>query len=159
MFAINLTVSNWGTPCWTHYAVVAVCMSLAVHRFGLPLTYRSCFYPILGAYTWGWIGDVIDGLTIVVTVAGACTNLGLTGILIVSGLMHLGWIDAGSMPEEITSYQNMTAWMVVIVSTGSVICGMRAGTQLVSNTAMIMAGLLLFLVFAMDDTKYLVRIC
>jgi BCCT family betaine/carnitine transporter len=67
MFAINLTVTNWAIAGWAPYLVVAVCMGLAGHRFNLPLTFRSCLYPILQEYTWGWIGDVIDGFTIVVT--------------------------------------------------------------------------------------------
>jgi choline/glycine/proline betaine transport protein len=158
MFAINITVSNWGTPCWTHYAVVAVCMSLAMHRFNLPFTYRSCFYPIFGAYTWGWIGDFIDGLTIVVTCFGACTNLGLTAILVVTGLTHSGWIDKGSLQEELSSYQSIAAWLVTIISTMSVMSGVRVGMQVVSNTSMALGCLLLILVFFMDDTKFLLNI-
>jgi len=67
MYAINLTVNNWAVAGWAPYLVVAICMGLAGHRFGLPMTFRSCLYPILGEYTWGWIGDFIDGFTIVVT--------------------------------------------------------------------------------------------
>jgi BCCT family betaine/carnitine transporter len=67
MYAINLTVNNWAIAGWAPYLVVAICMGLAGHRFKLPLTFRSCLYPILQEYTWGWIGDVIDGFTIVVT--------------------------------------------------------------------------------------------
>jgi choline-glycine betaine transporter len=67
MFAINLSVANWAISGWAPYLVVSVCMGLAGHRFKLPFTFRSCLYPILGQYTWGWIGDVIDGFTIVST--------------------------------------------------------------------------------------------
>jgi choline/glycine/proline betaine transport protein len=67
MYAINLTINNWAIAGWAPYLVVAICMGLAGHRFKLPLTFRSCLYPILREYTWGWIGDVIDGFTIVVT--------------------------------------------------------------------------------------------
>lgn len=58
------------------------------------MTMRSSFYPILGAYTWGWMGDLIDGFSIVMTVAGVCTSLGLGTIQIVTGLQRLGWVDA-----------------------------------------------------------------
>ena len=58
MFAINLTITNWGVNGWAPYLVVAVCMALPGFRFKLPMTFRSCFYPILGDctlgdYTWG----------------------------------------------------------------------------------------------------------
>jgi choline/glycine/proline betaine transport protein len=67
LFAVNLALSSWGLAGWSVYTIVAIAMSLAVYKFKLPMTYRSCFYPIFGAYTWGWIGDLIDGLTIVVS--------------------------------------------------------------------------------------------
>jgi BCCT family betaine/carnitine transporter len=67
MYALNLTINNWAISGWAPYLVVAICMGLAGHRFKLPMTFRSCFYPILQEYTWGWIGDLIDGFTIVVT--------------------------------------------------------------------------------------------
>ena len=57
--------------------IVAIATGLAIYRFGLPMTIRSTFYPIIGDYCWGWIGDVIDGYSIVMTVAGVCTSLGL----------------------------------------------------------------------------------
>jgi choline-glycine betaine transporter len=74
MFALNMTITNWGISGWAPYLIVAVAMGLAGHRFNLPMTFRSCFYPILGQYTWGWIGDLIDGFAIVVTIAGKCNN-------------------------------------------------------------------------------------
>jgi choline-glycine betaine transporter len=67
MYAINLTITNWAIAGWAPYLVVSICMGLAGHRFKLPFTFRSCLYPILGEYTWGWIGDIVDGFTIVVT--------------------------------------------------------------------------------------------
>jgi choline-glycine betaine transporter len=63
--------------------IVAIASGLASFKFGLPLTIRSTFYPILGDYCWGWMGDLIDGYSIVMTVAGVCTSLGLGAIQIV----------------------------------------------------------------------------
>ena len=63
--------------------VVAIACGLASFRFGLPFTIRSTFYPIFGEYCWGWIGDTIDGYSIVMTVAAVCTSLGLGTIQII----------------------------------------------------------------------------
>lgn len=103
MFGINMAVTNWGISAWIYYMLVGVGMSLAHHRFHLPLTFRSCFYPILGQYTWGWIGDFIDGSSIVVTLAGICTNLGLGTNQIVTGFIYLGWVDENNRQDQITS--------------------------------------------------------
>jgi choline/glycine/proline betaine transport protein len=62
MFAINMNITDWSLATWLTFPIVAIASALAIHRFGLPPTFRSCFYPIFGAYTWGWIGDAIDGL-------------------------------------------------------------------------------------------------
>jgi choline-glycine betaine transporter len=109
-FAINMTVTNWGFTAWAPYLIVAVSMGLAGHRFGLPMTFRSCFYPILGEYAWGWMGDVIDGFTIVTTVAGVCTSLGLGAINIVAGFQFLGWVDDDVSQDRLTLIQNLTIW-------------------------------------------------
>jgi choline-glycine betaine transporter len=158
MFAINMTVNNWGIVSWVHYTLVAVCMSLAFHRFNLPLTLRSCFYPILGAYTWGWMGDFVDGLGIIVSVLGSCAVLGPTAILLVTGLMHLGIVDERSTPQEVTGIQNVTIWIIILVSTAIVITGLRRGILIMSRLALGIGTLLQILVFFMDDTKYLLNL-
>lgn len=91
MFAINQTIYHWGLSAWCGYVVVGLACGLAAYRFGLPLTFRSGLYTILKDYTWGWIGDFIDGITIVVTVAGVCTSLGLGAMQITAGLIRIGW--------------------------------------------------------------------
>jgi choline/glycine/proline betaine transport protein len=158
MFAINMTVNNWGIICWVHYTLVSVCMSLALHRFNLPLTFRSCFYPILGPYTWGWIGDFIDGLGIIVAILSSCSYLGSSAILLVVGFIHLGLVDEQSTEQEISSFQNVTIWIIIMVSTAIVITGLRRGIFIMSNLAMGIGTLLLILVFFMEDTKYLLNL-
>lgn len=46
MFALNMTVTNWAIGAWAPYLVVAVGMGLAGFRFNLPMTFRSCFFPV-----------------------------------------------------------------------------------------------------------------
>lgn len=40
---------------------MAVAAGIAAFRFNLPMTVRSALYDVLGPYTWGWIGDLVDG--------------------------------------------------------------------------------------------------
>ena len=46
-------------------------------RENLPLTIKSCFYPLIGDRIFGWMGDFIDLLSIMTTLFGVCTSLGL----------------------------------------------------------------------------------
>ena len=133
MFALNLTVTDWGTGAWSVYLLVAVAMGLAGFRFNLPMTFRSCFYPMLGEYTWGWLGDVIDGVSIVVTVSGVCTSLGLGAIQIVAGFQFLGWVDEDASEDKLTNIQLGTIWVVTLIATASVVSGLHAGVKFLSQ--------------------------
>jgi choline-glycine betaine transporter len=148
-FAINMTVTNWGFTAWAPYLIVAVAMGLAGHRFGLPMTFRTCFYPILGEYTWGWMGDAVDGFTIVTTVAGVCTSLGLGAINIVAGFQFLGWVDEDISQDRLTLIQNLTIWGITTMATISVLSGLHHGVQLLSKVAFAIGMLLFFLIFIM----------
>ena len=35
-------------------------LSFSFHREGLPLTMKSCFYPLIGDLIFGWPGDLVD---------------------------------------------------------------------------------------------------
>jgi choline-glycine betaine transporter len=159
LFAVNMTVSNWTITTWLLFTIVAVCTSLAVHCFGLPLSFRSCFYPIFGAYTWGWMGDCIDGLAIVIMMLSTCCMLCLSSIQIVTGLLYMGWVDADSATaNDITAMQKATVWIVTFVSTASVISGLHYGIQYMSLLATSLGFVLLFAIFILDDTKYLLNL-
>ena len=41
------------------------------------MTMKSCFYPLIGDRIFGWIGDLIDVLSIMSTLFGVCTSLGM----------------------------------------------------------------------------------
>lgn len=158
MFALNMTVTNWGIGAWSVYLVVAIAMGLAGFRFNLPMTFRSCFYPMLGDYCWGWIGDVIDGISIVVTVAGVCTSLGLGAIQIVAGFQFLGWVDEDASTDKLTNVQIVTIWAVTLIATASVVSGLNAGVKFLSQLAFGLGMLLTFVIFVMDNSKFILNL-
>jgi choline-glycine betaine transporter len=140
------------------FTIVAIATALGVHRFGLPLTFRSRFYPIFDAYTWGWIGDAIDGIAIVVVILSVANMLCESTVQLTSGLVSLGWIDENSTEEEITSIQKIIMWLTTMVSITSVFSGLQGGIKYVSLTAVTVALVAGFLVFIMDDTKYILNL-
>jgi choline-glycine betaine transporter len=158
MFAINVTLGNWGISTWATFTIVAVATALAVHRFGLPLALRSGFYPIFGAYTWGWIGDVIDGVAIVLMILGVCSMVCSSTIQVVSGFVHLGWIDEQSTDQEITTVQKTFVWVTTFISIASVISGLYGGIRYMSLAAVTVAVFLCLAVWTMDDTKFILNL-
>jgi BCCT family betaine/carnitine transporter len=126
---INQTLYHWGLSAWGSYLTVALAQALGTYRFGLPMTFRSSFYPLLGEHTWGWLGDVLDGFTIVTTVAGICTSLGLGAFQIVAGMKRLGWLDVDLTEEQETMTQSIIVWVITLIATGSVLAGLDVGIQ------------------------------
>jgi len=154
-FAMNQTIYHWGLSGWAGYLVVALACGLASYRFNLPMTLRSGLYPLLGEYTWGWLGDVIDGSTIVVTVAGVCTSLGLGAMQIVTGLKRIKFVDDEATEEKTTNIQIMTIWVITFIATASVISGLHFGIKYLSDVAFGLGMVLLFIVIILEHTPYL----
>ena len=147
--SLNLTISNWGLSAWAAYLIVAVAQGMASRCFRLLKTFRSCFYPILGDCTWGWIGDVIDGLTIVTTVVGIVTSLGVGAGSIAVGFQKLEFIPDDPSDELMTTVKIMTIWGVTAIVTTSVMAGLLAGVQLLSQIASVGGLVMLFLIMVM----------
>ena len=157
-FAITITLYHWGLAAWAGYVLVAVCIGLAAYRWNLPMTFRSGLYPILGKYTWGWIGDFVDGFTIVVTVSGVCTSLGLGAMQIQQGLQRVNWIDEVVDETESRNIQIAIIWCITVVATISVVSGLDIGIKYLSNFAFCLGQVLLFWVFCSDNTAYLMNL-
>ena len=51
--AMNLTYYHWGVHAWMCYTMFAIVQGIVSHRMGLPLTIRSCFFPIFGSKIYG----------------------------------------------------------------------------------------------------------
>jgi choline-glycine betaine transporter len=158
MFAINMNISSWSLASWLIFTIVAVASALGIHRFGLPPTFRSCFYPIFGAYTWGWIGDFIDGLAIVLAVLNVTSMLCFNTVQITNGLIALGWVDESGTQSEIMSIQKIIVWITTLISIASVFSGLHGGMKYVSLVAASLALVIGFLVFAMDDKKFILNL-
>ena len=95
--ALMVTYFHWGFHGWVPYVVIGALMSIMSYRRGLPLTMRSCFYPLWGKAIEGWRGDVVDVLSIVCTLFGVCTSLGLGVRQLNKGLVRL---DRGTYAGE-----------------------------------------------------------
>lgn len=155
MWALNITMYHWGFAGWSPYLVVAISAGLASYCFGLPLTIRSSFYPMLGEYCWGWIGDFIDAWSIVMTVAGVCTSLGLGTIQLAAGMTKLGWIDPNSDPVTVNV---VIIWVITAFATLSVVSGLKLGIKVLSMTGFGLGCLILFLSFVMEKSYFLLNL-
>ena len=141
--ALGATMYHWGLHPWAIYGVVALSLAFFAYNKGLPLTIRSCFYPLLGDRVWGWPGDVIDTLAVLATIFGLATSLGLGAQQAAGGMDFLFGIPSGLLSQVVI----ITG--VTLVALVSVLRGIEGGVKVLSNINMLLAlVLLLFVVFA-----------
>ena len=68
------------------FSLVGLLLSIMSYRENLPLTMKSCLYPLIGECIFGWIGDVVDIISIMGTLFGVCTSLGIASRQVNAGL-------------------------------------------------------------------------
>lgn len=117
------------------------------------MTMRTCFYPLIGDKIYGWIGDFIDILSVVCTMFGVCTSLGLGAIQLNAGFRRLN-----SDIEFSTINQIITIWGVTACATASVVSGLKLGIRRLSELCFCIGMLLMLVVLFYDDTWYLLNL-
>lgn len=150
---MNITFFHWGIHGWIVYVVVGLLLGFLSYRKGLPMTMRSCFYPLLGDRIYGWMGDFIDTLSVVCTMFGVCTSLGLGAIQLNAGFQRLNRDIAFS-----TTNQIITIWGVTACATLSVISGLKLGIRRLSELCFGIGMILMLIVLFFDDTWYLLNL-
>jgi choline/glycine/proline betaine transport protein len=88
-------------------------LGLMTFRENLPMTMKSCFYPILGDRIFGWIGDLIDILSVLTTLFGVCTSLGLGTRQLNSGFHAIN----SDIPADDITIQVSTIWVITVIAT------------------------------------------
>ena len=88
-----------GLHGWAMFSLVGLLLSLMCYRENLPLTMKSCLYPLIGDCIFGWIGELVDVISIMCTLFGVCTSLGI-GARQVS--MGLSLINSNINSDDIT---------------------------------------------------------
>lgn len=128
-------------------------MGLVAFRKGLPMTIRSCFYPLVGDRIFGLFGDIVDVFSVVSTMFGVCTSLGIGVITLNSGLNRLNADIA-----ENTTNQIIIIWVITAVATASVISGLKLGIRRLSEVCFCLGMFLMLFVFFCDDTRFLLNL-
>jgi len=149
--AMKFTSLHWGLHAWGIYSVVGLALAFFSFNRKLPLTFRSLFYPFLGERIHGWWGHAIDIFSVIATIFGLSTSLGLGVQQMNAGLNFL--FDWGISTS-------LEAWLILIVTsiaTISVVSGLDKGIKILSQGNMIMAFSLMLLIFILGPTVFLLK--
>lgn len=147
--AFGVTFTHWGFQAWAIYAIMALALAFFAYNRGLPLTLRSVFYPILGERIYGFWGNLIDILSVIATLFGLATSLGLGVQQVASGFNYL----FGTPTEP--WFLIMLIAIITGFATISVVAGLDGGVKRLSEWNLYMAGLFLLFILIVGPTSYI----
>jgi choline/glycine/proline betaine transport protein len=145
--AIVWTFFHYGPVGWAMYALMGGAFAYFAYRRNQPLTIRSVLAPIFGKHTNGWVGNSVDIFTVLGTVFGIATTLGI-GVVQLSYGMHVlfGTPDGVSM-------QIALIVLAVAMATISTVSGVEKGIRRLSEANVILAIILLLWITITGQTR------
>ncbi|MFG6102264.1 BCCT family transporter [Leptothoe sp. EHU-05/26/07-4] len=147
--ALGITFFHWGLHAWGIYAIVGLSLGFFAYNWGLPLTIRSVFYPILGDRIYGWGGNVIDILAVASTLFGLATSLGFGVQQVNAGFNFLVGLPINT-PIQIGLIAIITGF-----ATASVVSGLDSGVRRLSELNMILAAIFMAFVLLVGPTLFI----
>ncbi|MBS3760228.1 MAG: BCCT family transporter [Halodesulfurarchaeum sp.] len=149
--ATTVTFYHWGLHPWAVYGIVALGLGFFSFNRGLPLTFRSVFFPLLGERIYGWWGHVIDVITVFATLFGLGTSLGLGASQINAGLN----VVAG-VPQGVASQVGIIA-VITAIATISVAMGLDRGVKRLSQINVWLMFIFLAFILVVGPTLYILN--
>ncbi|WP_409149893.1 BCCT family transporter [Sphingobacterium sp. BS-2] len=145
------TFFHWGIHAWAIYGLVGLALSYFAYRYKLPLSLRSCLYPLLKDRIQGNWGNAIDVFALCSTFFGITTTLGFGVVQVNSGLEILGIV-----PSTDFIYQVFIVVILVSISVFSATTGVDKGVRILSNINIGVVILLMVFVLFLGPTVYLI---
>lgn len=147
--AMRLTIFHWGLHGWALFSVIGMALAYFSYRKGLPLSIRSCLYPLFGERIYGPIGHAADLLAVFGTVFGIATSLGLGAQQMNSGLNYLFGVKM-----SVGTQVGLIA-LLSVFATLSVLSGLKKGIRILSELNMQMTAVMLGLFVIFGPTTYI----
>ncbi len=144
-------IFHYGITGWGMYALMGLALGFYVHRLGLPLAIRSTLYPLLGRRIKGPVGDAVDIATVLGTIFGVATTLGIGVVMLNVGLGILFGTPQG-LPA-----QTVLVILAVGAATVSAVTGVDRGIRILSQLNVLLAIFLAAWVLVTGQTAFLLR--
>ena len=155
---IAVTYFHWAFHPWAIYGIVGLALAFFAFNRGLPLTFRSVFWPLLGNRIYGWAGHVVDILAIFATLFGLGTSLGLGALQVNRGLEITADEVFGVTVPFGDGAQVAIIAFITLVAVVSVAAGIHRGIRVLSNINVGLMLLLMFSVLILGPTLFLLEL-
>ncbi|WP_392542894.1 BCCT family transporter [Oryzobacter telluris] len=148
--AMEYTFFHWGFHPWSMYAVIGLAIAYFAYRKGGGNLISAAFRPLLGNRVDGPTGRGIDILAIIATLFGSATSLGLGALQITGGLA-----DVFGSKGYGTTAAALVIGVLTLCFVISAVSGIDKGIKWLSNANAVAAGLLVFFLFVVGPTVFI----
>ncbi|MET3812074.1 choline BCCT transporter BetT [Arthrobacter sp. UYEF3] len=149
--AVVWTMFHYGIAGWAMYALLGMAMGYFAYRWGMPLSIRAALYPLLGKRVRGGIGDTIDILTLVGTVFGVATSMGIGVVLLNVGFALLFGLQQG------LGLQIALVIVAVVMTIAACTSGVDKGIRWISELNIWSAAAMLLYILVTGQTSFLLN--
>lgn len=117
----------------------------------MPLSIRAALYPLLGKRVKGRAGDAIDIITLVGTVMGVATSMGI-GVV----LLSVGFSTLFGLPDGL-ALQIALVIVAVVITIAACTSGVDKGIRLISELNLWSAGAMILYIIVTGHTSFLLN--
>ena len=150
--AMAQTILHWGPIAWAFYALVGGAIAYSAYRRGRAPLISALFEPVFPGSSHRVLGRIIDFFAIIVTLFGTAVSLGIGALQIQSGFVLVTGIGPLGNLFLVGSIAVLTALFIA-----SAVSGVKRGIRLLSNTNMILTGLLGLFVLVVGPTVFILN--
>lgn len=151
-WASTYPLFHWGPIAWCFYIVLAVAFGFMLHvRKRNRQKFSEACRPILGNKVDGVAGKVIDLIAIFALIAGTATTFSLATPLLSSAVGEVFGFEAG------VGMTIVILLVIAVVYTLTVWFGMKGISKLASYCSYLFFALLLYVLFAGGETRYILE--
>lgn len=150
--AMQFSYFDWGPNAWALFGVFGLAIAYSTYRRNNTGLVSPMLRPVLGKSMDGWLGKAIDIFTVIATLFGTTTSLGLGASQIAEGVSALTGI-----PSDLFVRIVIIAGITVIF-TLSAVSGVARGIKWTSQITMIGASLLGLFVLIVGPTSFITNL-
>jgi choline/glycine/proline betaine transport protein len=149
--AVVRTMFHYGVAGWARYALLGMAMGYFAYRWGMPLSIRAALYPLLGKRVRGGIGDAIDIVTLVGTVFGVATSMGIGVVLLNVGFALIFGLEQG------LALQIALVIVAVVLTIAACTSGVDKGIRWISELNIWSSAAMLLYILVTGKTSFLLN--
>jgi len=149
--AVVWTMFHYGISGWAMYSLLGAAMGYFAFRWGMPLSIRAALYPLLGKRVRGRTGHTIDIVTLVGTVMGVATSMGI-GVV----LLSVGFSKLFGLPDGLGLQIALVA-VAVVITVAACTSGVDKGIRVISEMNLWVAGAMILYIIIAGKTSFLLN--